>query len=206
MPIRTAGLLTIAFTLASSVVQAQDAGKPKIIQEQAGNITNVRVEGSLAATRQLDCIELPAVSGDLTPPDLHTAVLSCIGQGDYNRAARVFFVASVYSRFDAQRIVDRSAAAGGQVLILRTFAGVSPEQKQLFSKAIDTLTKDPKNFQAWCQDIKRLGPPRYFPKYLILHGLNAFTAERPLENALLPGFDLEANWARVLETNVHCPT
>jgi hypothetical protein len=187
------------------VVLAQDPGKPKIIQEQAGNITNVRVEGSLAATRQLDCIDLPAVSGDLTPPDLYTAVLQCIALGDYNRAARVFFVASVYSRFDAQRIVDRSASAGGQVLILRTFAGVTAEQKQLFSKAIDTLTKDPQNFQGWCQDIKRLGPPRYFPKYLILHGLNAFTSERPLENALLPGFDVEANWARVLETNVHCP-
>jgi len=202
---KIAVLLVVALALAPSLVLAQDARAPKVIQEQAGNITNVRIEGSLAATRQLDCIDLSAVAGDQTPPDLYTAVLKCITQGDYQRAARLFFVASVYSRFDAQRIVDRSAGAGGQVLILRTFASVSPEQKQLFSKAIDTLTKDPQNFQAWCLDIKRLGPPKYFPRYLILHGLNAFTADRPLENALLPDFDLEANWARVLETNVRCP-
>lgn len=184
---------------------AQSDEKPKIITERNGNITNIRAEGSLAPTQQLACIDLKDVTAEQTPPDFFTAVSSCIAQADYDRAARIFLVASVYSRFDAQRINDKSAAGGGQVMIIRTFEKFTPEQRQTFGMAVDRLTKTPENFQAWCSNIKRLGPPKYFPRYLILHGMAAFTNPTPLANAMAPDFDLEANWARVLETNVRCP-
>lgn len=194
-----------AVMAAAGAAFAQSDEKPNIITERNGNITNMRVEGSLAPTQQLPCIELKDVTPEQTPPDFFTAVSSCFAQADYDRAARIFLLANVYSRFDAQRITDRSAAGGGQVMIMRTFDKFTPEQKQAFSMAADRLTKTPENFQAWCSSIKRLGPPRYFPKYLILHGMAAFTQPAPLANAMVPDFDLETNWARVLETNVRCP-
>lgn len=194
-----------AVLLTAGAAFAQSDEKPKIITERQGNITSVYAEGSLAPTQQLPCIELKDVTPEQTPPDFFTAVSSCFAQADYDRAARIFFVASVYSRFDAQRINDKSAGGGGQVMIIRTFEKFTPEQKQAFSLAMERLTKTPENFQAWCSNIKRLGPPRYFPRYLILHGMAAFSHPAPLANAMVPDFDLEANWARVLETNVRCP-
>lgn len=194
-----------AVLVTAGVAFAQSDEKPKIITERNGNMTNIRAEGSLAPTQQLQCIDLKDVTPEQTPPDFFTAVSSCFAQADYDRAARIFMLASVYSRFDAQRITDRSAAGGGQVMIMRTFGQFTPEQRQAFSMAVERLTKTPENFQAWCSNIKRLGPPRYFPKYLILHGMAAFTNPTPLANAMVPDFDLETNWARVLEVNVHCP-
>lgn len=114
-------------------------------------------------------------------------------------------MASAYSRFDAQRIADRFASGGGQVMIMRTFANFSLEQRQAFSAAAGRLTKSPDNFQQWCADIKGLGPPKYFPKYLILHGMAAFTQPTPLANAMVPDFAVGENWARMLETNARCP-
>lgn len=194
----------LAAVLVAGTAFAQSDEKPKIITERNGNITNIRAEGSLAPTQQLACIDLKDVTAEQTPPDFFTAVSSCIAQADYDRAARIFLVASVYSRFDAQRINDKSASGGGQVMIIRTFEKFTPEQRQAFGVAVDRLTKTPENFQAWCSNIKRLGPPKYFPRYLILHGMAAFTNPTPLANAMAPDFDLEANWARVLETNVRC--
>lgn len=194
-----------AVLVTASAAFAQSDEKPRIITERNGNITNMRVEGSLAPTQQLPCIDLKDVTAEQTPPDFFTAVSSCFAQADYDRAASLFMLASTYSRFDAQRINDRSAAGGGQVMIMRTFDKFTPEQRQAFGMAADRLTKTPENFQAWCASIKRLGPPRYFPRYLILHGMAAFTQPTPLANAMVADFDLEANWARVLETNVRCP-
>lgn len=196
-------LAAVLATAGSAFAQSDE--KPRIITERNGNITNIHAEGSLAPTQQLSCIDLKDVKAEQTPADFFTAVSSCMAQADYDRAARIFLVASVYSRFDAQRINDKSAAGGGQVMIMRTFEKFTPEQRQAFGVAADRLTKTPEDFQAWCSNIKRLGPPRYFPRYLILHGMAAFTHPTPLANAMVPDFDLEANWARVLETNMRCP-
>jgi hypothetical protein len=198
-------LTAAAVLLAAGAAFAQSDEKPVIITERNGNITNHRIEGSLAPLQQLGCIELKDVTPAQTPPDFFTAVSSCMGQADYDRAARIFFLASVYSRFDAQRINDKSASGGGQMMIMNTFGKFTPEQRQAFGQAADRLTKTPENFQVWCASVKRIGPPRYFPRYLILHGLAAFTQPTPLANAMVPDFDLETNWARVLETHVRCP-
>lgn len=194
-----------AVLLTAGAAFAQSNEKPRIITEQSGNFTHHRAEGSLAPTQQLACIELKDVTAEQTPPDFLTAVSSCMAQADYERAARIFLLASVYSRFDAQRINDKSAGGGGQVMIMQTFGKFTAEQRQAFSQAADRLTNVPENMGAWCASARRLGPPRYFPRYLILHGIAAFTHPTPLANAMVPDFDLDATWARVLQNNLSCP-
>ena len=191
--------------VAIGAAHAQTAERPTIIQQQNGNITNVKVEGSLAATQQLDCVDMSAITSSQTPPNIYTGVTKCIQQGNYEKAARLFYIASVYARLDAQRIVDRTARAGGQVLIINTFANFSPDQKTAFGAASNALLQ-PEQWQAWCSEFRKIGPPTYFPKYLVLHGLNAFSSPKPLENALIADFDMAGTWVKVLNQNVHCPS
>lgn len=177
----------------------------KIIQEQNGNITNIKIEGSLAPTQSLDCISLSEVKATYTPPDLHGAMMKCINIEKYDSAVMLFLLAGIYSRFDAERIVDRSAKAGGRVLIIRTFEKISSEQKALFAKRSNALWNDTSERQELCENVKRIGIPTYFPKYLVLHGLNAYTSKNPLENALVSDFNSQAIWDGLLDTYLHCP-
>lgn len=188
-----------------SCALAQTPERPPVIQEQRGNITNIRVEGSLAPTQDLPCISTTDANPSHTPPDLHTGVAKCILEGDFARAARLFMLAGIYSRFDAERVADRTARGGSQVLIMRTFAGFSKEQKEEFTKAFNQLVNSRPELQAICTELVRIGPPSYFPKYLVLHGMNAFTSPSPLENALIPGFDSAATWVRLQDAYAHCP-
>ncbi len=183
---------------------AQQVDRPPIVVEREGNITRGRVEGSLAPSRELGCISLHETQSTYTPPDLHTGIAKCFQTGAFGMAARLFILASGYARFDAERIKDRSAAAGGQVLILRSFAAFTGEQKEAFSHAARRLTGEPSELAALCSDIQKVGPPTYFPRYLILHGLNAFASSAPLEDALDPTFDSQATWSKLL-AGLRCP-
>ncbi|MES2073952.1 MAG: hypothetical protein V4488_26600 [Pseudomonadota bacterium] len=178
---------------------------PKLIGETRGNFTNVRIEGSLAATRDLDCLELAQVKNTYTPPDLHTAITKCFAQAKFNNAAQLLALAGVYSRYDAERVADRTAQGGVQVLIMRTFAAFSQDQKEKFSQATNLVLTDPKSIRDLCAAVQTLGPPDYFPKYLILHGMGAYMSATPLENALTPNFDSAGTWARLQDKYLHCP-
>lgn len=195
-------LVSLALALPAG---AQQAEGPKIVEETEGNITRAHVEGSLAPTQAIDCVLLSEARNTLTPPDLHTGLSKCIGKGEFVRAARLFVLAGVYARFDAERVADRTARAGGQVLILRTFAAFTQEQKQAFSREFDRITKDPLELQSTCAVIRNIGPPNYFPKYLVLHGVEAFSSPSPLKNALVPDFEPSSTWARLQSTYLHCP-
>ena len=163
------------------------------------------VPGSLAATRDLACIDLAQALSVFTPPDLHTAVAKCVAESRFTSAAQLFLLAGSYSSFDAERVADRSARGGGQVLIARTVAAFSVSQKEKLTTATVTLLSDAGALRNLCSGVQRLGPPDYFPKYLVLHGLSAATSKAPLDNALAPGFDADTAWVRVQQTYLRCP-
>jgi hypothetical protein len=56
-----------------------------------------------------------------------------------------------------------------------------------------------------CRSVQRVGAPVYFPKYLILHGINAFKDPNPTMNALTSDFDATATWLRLQSNYLHCP-
>lgn len=156
-------------------------------------------------TRDVACIALSEAKSAYTPPDIHTAIVKCISRGDFAKAASLFMLAGIYSRFDAERVADKTARGGVRVLIMNTFGRFSKEQKEGFSGAANQLTQASSELQAFCSELVRIGPPTYFPKYLILHGMNAFTSPNPLENAIDLSFDAVSTWARLQETYAHCP-
>lgn len=197
--------LPLLLAIATGTVFAQTPDRPPIIKEKRGSVTNAHVEGSLAPTHDLPCISLSEAKQTYTPPDLHTAIAKCIAGAQFTRAAPLFALSGIYFRFDAERIADKTVRGGEQVMIMRTFSNFSEEQKEAFAKALNQLTESTSDLQATCAELVRIGPPAYFPRYLILHGMNAFISPSPLDNALIPNFDAESTWARLQEAYAHCP-
>src|SRR5688572_18415074 len=96
-------LLMVSFAVAAAV-RAEQSETPRVLEEQKGNIRNLKVEGSLAPTRELPCIAIEEALPTYTPPDLHTAVGKCVSAGQFDRAARLFMLAGAFLAFDSQRI------------------------------------------------------------------------------------------------------
>lgn len=140
-----------------------------------------------------------------TPPDLYKGVSVCLKNQKYDMAAQLFVVAGLYYRFDGERIKDRTAAQGGRVLIMQTFATVQQDVKTNFGAALDRLLKNQDQLAALCGQIRVIGAPNYFPRYMVLHGIAAFTKADPLTNALVESFDAPATWLRLLDNQIHCP-
>ena len=63
-----------------------------------------------------------------------------------------------------------------------------------------SLGKTPSELQALCADLARLGPPTYFSKNLILHGVAVCSLPKPLENALDAQFDVAVTWTALQDT------
>jgi hypothetical protein len=185
-------------------VAAQDGQKPNIIGEKHGNITNYRVEGSLAPMQSVGCIPIAAAKSNMTPADLYPGVLSCIDQSRYDMATALFALAGIYARFDAERISDKTAGQAGEVLIMNTFATLTQDRKTQFGAAFNRVTGSPQSLGPLCAAIEKIGAPEYYPKYMILHGMKAFMDD-PYKDALAAEFDKAATWRRLQSDYLHCP-
>jgi hypothetical protein len=77
------------------------------------------------------------------------------------------------------------------------------DQKQAFTTATSEFQASESRVRL-CGRFKRLGPPNYFPHYMILHGIKAFTTADPTADALVHDFDAAATWQRILAEGVNC--
>jgi hypothetical protein len=189
------------------VVQQQSSQgltTPAIAKEQRGNVTNLRAEGSLASTQAIGCIPIAQAKNTFTPADLYKGVSECIAQEKYDFAAGLFLLAGMYVRFDAERLTDKTAGQAGSVLIMNTFSTLPQEKKTKFGAAVERIAKNPELLRTECGDVQKLGMPNYYPSYMILHGIKAFTGN-PHEGALVKGFDAPGVWKTLQTTALHCP-
>jgi len=190
----------------SSIAYAQDTNQPKLAIEKNGNLTNINISinGSLASKVNIGCIPMDEVTNKLTPPDLYKGVAACINSDQYEYASDLFALAGMYGSFDAERITDKTAGQGKSVLIIRTFKGLPEDKKQRFKKTLDGVAKNKAELEATCTRISKIGYPDYYPDYMILHGIKAFTGN-PYENALVTGFAPETTWKRLMRAYLNCP-
>jgi ankyrin repeat protein len=183
--------------------QAAASIPPNVQVEQHGPVTSMTIPGQLAPTQNLECIAIGKVKATATPPDLYRAARACVDQGDYERAVPLFLLGGAYGRFDAARVADQTAGQGIMILIMGFGSGLRDEQKQAFTTATSKF-QSAENKARLCKEFKRLGPPDYFPRYMILHGIKAFTTADPTANALVPGFDAAVTWRRLLAEGLNC--
>ncbi len=176
---------------------------PSVSIRQDDKVTHVTVAGQLAAKRPVGCVPLTQVDTTRTPPDLYLGVAACIQQDDYRTAAGLFALAGVESQFDAQRVLDKSAGQAGQVLIMNTFNGLSDEKRGKFGKTVTEFAADTTALAQVCTSIRNMGYPTYYPEYMVLHGIHAFTA-KPGDPTLVAAFDAAATWNSLLTTYLNC--
>ncbi len=183
---------------------ASAASSPTNVQiEQHARVTSVTIPGQLAPTQTLGCIAIEKVKSTATPPDLYNASRACVDQGDYDDAVPLFLLGGAYGRFDAARVADKSAGQGVTILIMGFGNGLREDQKQAFTTATSKFQASESRVRL-CGRFKHLGPPNYFPQYMILHGIKAFTTADPTADALVHDFDAAATWQRILAEGLNC--
>lgn len=185
-------------------LQAQTPKPPKIIVGQSGKVTNVTAEGNLASYQAVGCIPLAEAKNTLTPADIHKGVGQCIEQGNYDFAARLYLLAFMYGIFDAERITDKTAGQAILVLNMNTFSNVPQDKKIKADEAIKHIAKDSELLGKLCGEINKIGPPDYYPSYMILHGVKAFTGN-PHDGALVKNFNTLGVWKKIQSKNLKCP-
>jgi hypothetical protein len=175
----------------------------RVVVEQKGKVTNLSVVGQLAAKQPLACVSIDGVGKDNTPPDLYQGVSACIQQEDYRSAVALFALAGMESRFDAQRILDKTAGQAGQVLVIDTFNGLPADRRAKFQAAVKTVAADPEVLARTCASIRKIGYPTYYPAYMVLHGIRAFTAKSD-DPTMEPNFDGASAWNSLLSSYLNC--
>jgi len=169
----------------------------------AQKVVNIEAKGNLKPTVALGCMDLDKVVNTETPADLYPAMSACIHESDYEKAVRLFAVAGVYARFDELRVADKTAHDARTVLIMQAMSKASDEQKNGYQKALHDVAGQPAKLAELCGKIRQLGPPNYFPSYMIQHGLGVFTGGNV--HPLVEPFDATAAWQQSLSGYLQCP-
>lgn len=167
-------------------------------------VTNVQAPGNLAATQAPGCIALSAANRKMTPPDLYNGLRECVSQEKYAEAAELFALAGLYGNFDAQRVADKTAGQAKTVLVMNLLGSVSDEQKTKLSAEVSRMAGSPESLARLCGEVRKIGAPDYYPRYMIMHGMRAFTGNAD-EGALRSDFDAAKVWATLQTSYLHCP-
>ncbi len=146
------------------------------INAQAQKIISLEAEGNLESPNPCNCVEISEITNEHNPADILHGMRKCIEQKDFRKAARLFAIAGVYGRYDSYRVKDKSAHQALNVLQQNILMDISEEDKNnIIAELTQTLEKDSKEVKNVCQEIRKVGIPKYYPKYMIQHGIQAFT-------------------------------
>lgn len=167
-------------------------------------INNHEASGNLESQHAVGCVNASSLSNKYTPADLYKAVSVCINQGKFKEGALLFALAGTYGRFDTLRVSDRSAHQALSVLKLQTFGNMAPDKQKAFQNSIEKTLGNPQGLATACTEIKHIGPPNYAPRYMIQHGMGAFTRAGN-DDGLVKDFNAPAAWKQSLDDYLHCP-
>lgn len=172
-------------------------------QTQRSQFTNYETKGNLETKAPLACASIGEVTNQHTPADIYPGVAACVKAGNYEKAVPLYALAGVYGRFDQLRVSDSTARQAVQVLQMNNFADFTKEQQDAFKKAMLAATEaGSSTFASICSGIERLGPPNYFPTYMVQHGMGAFTGG---SGGIKDDFDSKQGWRDSLSGYLHCP-
>jgi len=173
-------------------------------QPQKPQITIYEAPGNLQSKAPLGCVSLAEVTNQHTPADIYPGVAACIRAGSYEKAVPLYAVAGTFGRFDQLRVTDVTARGAIQVLQMNNFLQLPVSQREAFTKAADTmLGKGSDALASICAAIERLGPPAYFPTYMVQHGMKAIAGAS--DNGIKADLDANRAWGDSLAGYLQCP-
>jgi hypothetical protein len=163
-------------------------------------ITNITTAGNLKPTHDLDCLRVDQVKNIYTPADLMIAHDKCVQAERYEDALELLLIAGTYSRFDAQRVADQTAHDAFDAIeandppMLETRQHTGPIIAKYKAPNSPEMAK-------FCVALKRIGPPGYYPAYMIDHGMGAALGKSA---GLVADFDAQKGWKDALASYMHC--
>lgn len=152
------------------------------------------------AKGNLPCTPLTAVTAQSDPLELYRRLRGCMADKNYKDAAGLMAMANGFMKFDTLRVVDVSAHAVTGVMALSLQRFSTEERTQLLSE-IKGLSEDAQ--QTLCTQAERIGPPAYFPRYMIAHGLATYD-RMPGAEALAKDFQPDQAWDTVMRGYLRC--
>lgn len=165
-------------------------------------ISSTEAVGNLEITHALTCMPLESVTPEYTPADLHGAIVDCVKKEDYKNALDLSLISGAYGKFDSLRVTDRTAHQAVIILSMKTSAALSLEEKKKWGEYMKTQVP-PMHDLAKCQSIQKFGPPTYYPRYMIQHGMDAVLGDNT-DTALVKDFDAADAWKKSLVTYLKC--
>ena len=137
------------------------------------------------------CVDVAGLSSKNMPTQILLGSRECVDKKDFDRGVRLFGVAGAYARFDSERVPDVSAQALIPAFQSELFGSLDPNTAAELQAAQKKIANSHELVQM-CEQIRKLGPPTYYPTYMIKQG-----AKR--------NFDSAAAWESALVSYLHCP-
>jgi hypothetical protein len=159
--------------------------------------------GQSQSIKSVGCVDISSLTPQNTPAEILPGVRQCIDLHDYDRAARLFAVADVYGRFDTLRVLDVSAHEVIPALAYAYLGQTDKDSAAQVQGAVKAISASPGELRALCTQVRALGPPNYYPTYMIQHGMAAMTGQG---GGLKRDFDRTSEWGYALKTVLHCPS
>jgi len=170
---------------------------------QAQKTISIESEGNLESPNPCGCVELSEVTNAHNPADIIIGLGKCIELKDFEKAAKLFAISGVYGTYDSYRVKDKTAHQALLVIQQNVLMHIDEEDANSLMASLEkTLAKDSKELAEVCEKIQEIGVPSYFPKYMIQHGIQAFTDNKG--DGLVEDFDEQASWILALNNYLHC--
>jgi hypothetical protein len=166
---------------------------------------NFFASGNLEVTHAIGCIPLSQANSEYSPPDLYHGVAACLDSDDVPAAVQLHQLGAAYGTFDARRVSDQTAHQALLALWAPITRNASDSQRAAWKKEAIRVRQDPAARAAMCDNLRRIGPPAYYPRYMIQHGMGAFTGNQG-KPAIVANFDANQTWKRILTDPLLCGT
>lgn len=209
----------------SALTCAMQANNPALLsfleEHQVGgsrtndNAASVTPPPAIAAVQETQagpkraCVRFDQIDNSHTPIDLYVSVADCVANNRDDDAVGLFILAGMDSSFDSLRVADKTAGQARQILIMGLFGGMPADVHARFETAIKGLMDQPQRHALLCKQINKIGPPQYFPAYMVNHGLGVMQSALSNQSPpapLEPNFDAAATWANLLTNYLNCGT
>jgi hypothetical protein len=157
-------------------------------------VTNYEAEGNLKSDTAVKPKEIKDITNKHNPVDLFELVRAKLKDKKYDEAAVAYLFAYSYGVYDTYRVEDKSAHQAIFVLGNRAIGDMSKKQIEKFQEAMRVLMEDKNKV---LDILNKVGKPDYYPKYMVQHGIGAFTGNKN-KDGLVPNFDAEKAWKDTL--------
>lgn len=165
-------------------------------------IRDYEAPGNLESNYNLGCIALKDVRPEYNPVDLFKAMKVCIVASRYEDAVRLFAIAGTFGRYDALRVADPTSHQAIMVARMKIFGDLPDSESKKYNETASAFLNDAAKKSEVCAEAKRIGPPSYYPRYMVQHGMGAFFSRS--RDGLVKNFNSKNSWDQALSTYLKC--